>query len=446
MVATPIESYLDAQGRAQWRAELRELAPYLLARLRAERSEERQASQDERRLRNFLAAVEPVGELEVRYELDGREVAASAPRDYFVAVDEGAQVRAFVRWGEDSWPPNRREAESLALALADLFQVGMYESFFTLVTATSSASRRKALELAGAPDLDDARERLEQVDAPEAPVRPPDVLPPEDAEEQEEDAERPAEGGWETDGLEPRIPLYRAEDLIIEGIPITVPGEDLGGGTEHQGRGGEKNGRGGGWRRGLTDLVELDRLGMTVAMLFEQNRLRPAIPQARIFDADDPSNDDFVFNVSTTKSVRLAIERSARFRDAMSYLAELGVNPDFPGFDILTLDSQPTPVPERLIELKSSGVNAVIQTMTWNEWKTARDSALRETYYLYLVGNLRSDLVGAAPFVRAVCDPFGSLLSVEQRDVTIRRSVQINVRNFAAAAHLDLTVRDPGGT
>jgi len=62
--------------------------------------------------------------------------------------------------------------------------------------------------------------------------------------------------------------------------------------------------------------------------------------------------------------------------------------------------------PDRLIELKSSGVNATMQTMTWNEWKTARDSHLRQRYYLYLVGNLRSDLASAEPFVRAINDPY----------------------------------------
>ena len=51
--------------------------------------------------------------------------------------------------------------------------------------------------------------------------------------------------------------------------------------------------------------------------------------------------------------------------------------------------------------------------MSWNEWKTARASHCVTLFWLYLVGNLRADLAHAAPFVRAINDPFGSLVADE---------------------------------
>lgn len=114
-----------------------------------------------------------------------------------------------------------------------------------------------------------------------------------------------------------------------------------------------------------------------------------------------------------------------------------GVSRLYPGFDILTIaDGKP----DRLIELKSSGVDARVQAMSWNEWKTARASNMRDRFWLYLVGNLRSDLAHAVPFVRAIGDPFGSLVADEVEEQQLRRAVQLRVREFSKAEHLDLGV------
>ena len=94
----------------------------------------------------------------------------------------------------------------------------------------------------------------------------------------------------------------------------------------------------------------------------------------------------------------------------------------------------------RFIELKSSGVDAQVQSMTWNEWKTARDSTLRTQFYLYLVANLRSDLGNRKPYLRAIKDPFGSLLRQEVIETDPRRVVQLRVQEFDVADHLDIDV------
>ena len=94
-----------------------------------------------------------------------------------------------------------------------------------------------------------------------------------------------------------------------------------------------------------------------------------------------------------------------------------------------------------MIELKSSGVASRVQEMTWNEWKTAQASALRARFYLYLVGNLRSDLPAAQPYIRTIRNPFEQIAADVQVSRTTQRKVQLTVTEFREAEHLDLTVK-----
>ena len=68
-------------------------------------------------------------------------------------------------------------------------------------------------------------------------------------------------------------------------------------------------------------------------------------------------------------------------------------------------------------------------------------SELRDLFYLYLVGNLRSDLGDAVPFIRAVHDPFATIWAEEVQQDSSSRKIQLNVTQFKAAEHLDLGVR-----
>jgi hypothetical protein len=174
---------------------------------------------------------------------------------------------------------------------------------------------------------------------------------------------------------------------------------------------------------------------------YEENRLRQHTPESRVFEPTSDAAGAYVFDVSTPEAIEVARTASPMFADVFAYLLEHGLNAAHPGFDILTVDPAGVGQPDRLIELKSSGVKATFQTMTWNEWKTARGSRLRNSFYLYLVGNLRSDLVGVQPFVRTIQDPFGTLLAEEQEEVRVTRSVRLDLRQFKEAEHLDLKVQ-----
>lgn len=441
--AEPFDLLDDAEDIAKFRAGLEGLAPYILLRMKADRSEVRLASQDARRLRAFVNAVQPVSDVRVGCRLDGREVAKAASRDRYVRHRDDGSVEAYVTWGPNPWPPSRMDAEALAAALTDLFETSLFESFFTLSSSESTESRLRTLRMAGAPtDLIEAELELDPQAEDEAAAPELERVAPTADDQSTSDASdgpRPA-----TDARDGHIPLHDPQTLFVEGVPVMVSGDSApspASGERDSSAGEREPQGGGGWQRGLTDLTELDRVGMAVAMLYEQNRLSQLSGDPiGIFDRVSPSQEALVYDVSNPGAIRAAKEGSNLFRDVLAYLSDHGLSEDFPGFDILSIDPLNQTLPSRLVELKSSGVNASMQTMTWNEWKTAKDSRLRGHFYLYLVGNLRSDLSGATPFVRAVHDPVASLLSTESREV-VRRAVQVNVRHFEVAEHLDLTVR-----
>ena len=62
----------------------------------------------------------------------------------------------------------------------------------------------------------------------------------------------------------------------------------------------------------------------------------------------------------------------------------------------------------------------------------------RARFYLYLAGNLRSDLQDAAPFLLALKDPVGSLFATDRQGQQRTRSVQLNVQEFEEAERLAL--------
>jgi hypothetical protein len=432
----------------RFRLGLGRLRPYILARLRAERNEEKQARQDARRLDAFILSAALVDRLSVACWLDGRQLSTDSPRDSFVSVDDG-RVTAFLRWGEVGWPPTSEDTEVLAGALADLFQLPMFEPFLALVGAATPEARLRLLSLAGAPtDLAEVVASAEDEDetgsgqvATDGEVATSAIGADPDDDSPEPRRPRVVERG--------SIPLWRPEDLVVSGIPVIVRGSlempdqsdtDRNGADGRGSSGSDSSGSGYGSQ--ATDLAELDRLGMSVAIAYEIQRVRAYLPTAVSFDpTSSAAGQPVVFDVSNPSSVRTARAACPDLARALGELAAAGVDPDWPGFDILTLDARTRTI-GRLIELKSSGVNASIQTMSWNEWKSARGSNLRASFWLYLVGNLRSDLAASRPFVRAIQDPFGALLSTVVT-APVRRAVQLDIRRFEQAEFMELDVKRP---
>jgi hypothetical protein len=450
----PGEPALSPEDLAQFRAGLRELAPYLLARVGADRVDERLVRQDTRRLRRLVDLLEPITHLRLSCVLDSRSVAVAADqRLAYVDLGDDGPTQALVVWGEHPWPPTEDEAEALATALCEILGAGYFESFLALIQAGSPGARERLLRRAGAPvDMDEKRALL-QGDAPvEEPPKPEgerDVKTAVPDTSGEEPASPPeAADSSAHDGVSRRTPLFALDELLLDGQPVLLAGP--GASPAPDGRD-KKDGaaRRGGYHSpgfgGHTDLDVLDRLGMAVALAYERNRLRKAGLAAQILElaADTDQPEALVFDTSTPAAIDRARALSPRFDAMMRRLQkEFGLSLEWPGFDILSLDPRLEGVPDRLVELKSSGVDARMQEMSWNEWKTGV-GPLRPHFFLYLVGNLRSDLRGSVPFLRAVQDPFRQLASEAHVGRGAARKVHLAVHSFREAEHLDLSVVRP---
>jgi hypothetical protein len=440
----PGESPLDADEVAELRRELRALIPSVLARIRVERTEAR----DKRVLVDFAERLEPVDELHLTCTLDGNSLDRVEPRPYFVRPPSGDEpLQAFVEWNGSAWPPSAETAQSLAMAFADALGMNLVETFLAFIQS-DQRQRERLLSIAGASGvIAETADELADVHPEGAPApRQDSVLSPapEASAEQEEVPARPPTGA---SPAAPPIPLLRFEDLTIDGQPLLIAGDD------RQGTSGSGSGQPSGRQAALehprraaagTDLAALDLLGMRIAMGYEVRRLqRQGLHSAEMLACDDRpvTGDSLVVDVHSPEAIRCAEAASEVVKNVMAALESSGISRLFPGFDILSIAAGKA---DRLIELKSSGVDARVQTMSWNEWKSASASASRTIFWLYLVGNLRADLLHARPFIRAIKDPFGSLVSRELEDHRVSRAVQLRVREFTEAEHLDLGIVNEG--
>ena len=213
----------DDEGIQVFRAGLRELAPFVLSRLSVERQEDRQVSQDRRRLKEFVEVVKPVRELSVTCRLDGQEMGSTVARSSFVNVPPRDQLTAFVRWSEKPWPPTPEDAEALATALADLVDSSHLEAFLALVGAGSAEARSKLLRLAGA--ATDVALLWDEVDTKPSHDSGQTEDEPEKTAGEVADETAPTPRSHESIGHESaKTPLYSPAQLLIDGVPVLVSG------------------------------------------------------------------------------------------------------------------------------------------------------------------------------------------------------------------------------
>jgi len=175
---------------------------------------------------------------------------------------------------------------------------------------------------------------------------------------------------------------------------------------------------------------------MAITIAFEVHRLRAAGKQAGTLTASG-DGQNWVLAVDTTAHIAQAVKRSSVVESVVAELQKGGVSRLHPGFDVLTIENGKA---ARLIELKSSGVDARIQEMSWNEWKSAGARGIRELFWLYLAGNLRADIPSALPFIRMIHDPFGTLRGAQVVHDRPRRVMQLRVREFDKAEQQALAV------
>lgn len=447
----PGEPALDGQDLEEFRRGLRELVPPLLARLSADRAE--RGAADRRAMLEFVEKVEPVDALTLSCSFRDQDLGEIPPRTYYVrGTDEGG-FQGFAVWSGPAWPPVPEDAQTLAMALAETLEVNTVETFLSFINANPS-QRQQLLDLAGAAErLVEVEHELADTAAGESPSASGSVedgfgeSAATDGESTESDLRAPhREPPTVVAKAAARVPLHRFESLLIDGEVIRVEGSSPTGtieanasGEKSPGGAGGEAGPGGAAPRAAagTDLDELDRLGMRITFAFERRRFDGL--SVVVLPGDEPAQDAdvLIVDVSSPRMIDAAIEQSPVVKSVFDKLSGQGISSLYPGFDILTIKGDDI---DRMIELKSSGVDAQVQAMSWNEWKTAH-GALQHHFWLYLVGNLRADLQNAAPFVRAVQDPFGTLASSEHEDTIRKRTVQLRVREFAAADQLTLELR-----
>ena len=130
----------------EMRQGLRQLVAPLLARIRAERTNQR----DQLNLIEFVDRIEPVDELDLTCTLDGDVLERQPGDNYFVRPRTASQdFQGFVVWLGPSWPPAPDTAQSLARALADTLGINLVETFLAFITS-GDRQRQQLLDIAGA--------------------------------------------------------------------------------------------------------------------------------------------------------------------------------------------------------------------------------------------------------------------------------------------------------
>ncbi len=444
----PGEVVLGGTELDAFRQGLQDLVPPLLARLSADRAD--RSNRDKRVLHGFARRIEPVESLSMRCAFRGEDLGSIPQRAYHVRRTDDGEFQGFVVWSGPAWPPVAEDAQALAMALAEALQVNTVETFLSFINA-SPGMRRQLLDLAGASD--NWQEVTDEPESTDGDTKT-DVLDgtagdraviTSDGQSTEADTGKRSSTPPKPSQAAPRVPLHHFEDLLIDGDVIRIKGTGPrssaaydtpsgGSGSNHDSlsssQGAPRAAQG-------IDLSELDRLGMRITFAFEQRRFPDR--STALLPSDDPTPEAqvLIVDVSSPEMIQEAISQSPVVKAVFEYLQQQGISELHPGFDILTIDGNEI---DRMIELKSSGVDAQVQAMSWNEWKTA-GSSVRQRFWLYLVGNLRSDLQNAPPFVRAVHDPFGTLASSTTVDAIRKKTVQLRIREFVAADELKLALR-----
>ena len=442
--ANPGECPLESSELAAMRQGLRQLVAPLLARIRAERIQ----PGDRPSLLEFVELMEPVDELDLICTLDEDVLKRQYDRGYFVRPKTASEAfQAFIVWEGSGWPPSPDTAQSLAMALADTLGVNLVETFLAFITS-DDRQRQQLLNIAGASGhyediLDELREDSDVKEEHQPIVAESTVAP----ESERPSDERPAIWHDAIQPAAPPVPLHRFESLLLDGEPLIVAGEQTSADSRQDGSR-RSDGSSGATTPSRapagTDLSALDALGMQISIAYEARRLKRISGSVTIITdgmlhgiSGSRAQDTLVVDVHTPAAIARAEKLSDVVAQVMRNLEASGVSRTYPGFDLLSIRGGEI---DRLIELKSSGVDARVQAMSWNEWKSASRSDLCGKFWLYLAGNLRADLDHATPYLRAIHDPFGSLASKTVEDRQLRRAVQLRVREFTTAEHLDLTV------
>lgn len=434
-----IESELAAETSALERR-LREVAPFILCRLEADRRTPKLKSQDATNLANFIEEVTVVEGLSVEYlprdglDLPPIELGEASRPGYVLDASDSRRSRRRLPLVDYRAPEDGGIDEYVASALCEFMNVQQFEGVFSLLSSAKTLSDKKRfLRLAGAPwedeEIESKRRELNGSDALERSFDEVALDPQMNAWETRAKVQPHAQDTTNAEPQRRTHSLIDPDTLIFEDGQIVESREPAPSDKQHSHRGtggaGQRTASGANAVGPSQEYVdEVDYIGTKLAVRYEYQRLE------RTFGCNEP--EAYVFPIHNPRRVREARQDIVASR-CLNELERRGVPLPYPGFDLLTIRPDTGGI-DRLIELKSSGLAVRKVEVTWNEWKTARNQEVREHYYLYVVGGLRSE-TSARPFLREIRNPFEVLRKREEKEREQKqRQVQLDLRYFTADA------------
>ena len=423
-------------------------AAYILCRLKATRSSQEVLQRDADGLSNFINSVLLVSDLFIEFNLhtEGDTESLRRPAEYFIERDEsGDRSTVYISTESDDVVVNP-PTQTIAKAFADFRGLGSWEPIYVLLQhAPDPTSMKEQLQAAGAPASE--RELVDRQSAFEGDDKEPeDVETVRGATSIEREAREQTERTHSNESSDDtaasnesnqttttrdgsRVPDPEQFAGIGEREVVATVDPRSGGSThEREDKGdnspGASSSGGGSTSRQTTVTAnyidKVDEFGMEATYNAELDRLRE----------DGCENPEaYVHDIHTRDLYTEARDNHEIARPVLEKLEERGIiSKPYPGFDFIVI-SRDEEWPERCIELKSSGSDTRRPSISWNEWKSARNEDLRETYYLYVATCLEAGQSGDAELVQ-IPDPFNTLDSREQTVRTQSREVQVKLSRF----------------
>jgi hypothetical protein len=411
---------------------LRNKGKFILSRLEVEKTSQDAIKQDERGLRRFINKVSVIDDLEIKYTLDANDgMYEETISDSYVLLegDKGSRPLPFLNNAKDEEDMN----QNLASAICEFLNIKRFESISNILSSQKHSTIRNQLDHMGAKTSDDylnqktrileGKDDHQSVSAPNAQSL--DLTPQEEISKETLNKQR--NEGEEKDHVRgtKKHPLYEPEELVI-GDVTSMEGQRISDELSADGPSGSnqqssKAANNGDRKSELHPNYknDVESLAKIIVRKMERSRL-----QNSASDLDGT----FVFDVSTPEKVDELCEKYDLVDQVFSDLNETGIRREYPGFDILTIHPEEKK-PDRLIELKSSGLNKRKASVTLNEWKTAGETNLKSRFYLYVIANLRSDKSGM-PWIRIIENPVETTLSREVEEVNRNKKIDVYVDHF----------------
>ncbi len=266
---------------------LREVAPYILCRLEADRRTQEMRSRDADNLRNFIEAVTVVDGLTVSYRLQEDsplvfEVGDESPRGFFL---DRPEKRSRLRTPYITYlaPEDGGIDEFVAGALCEFLDVSHFDGILALLSAPTPADRQSRLRLAGAPwedvELDSKRRELLGETSPSFSIEEATISPEMTQWATNVDSEPAASAPAERKQSQREYALLAPEALIFEDEQIlqtqraSQTNASRSSHTSSQPSG--SSSRRAGWVGPPQDYAHaVDHVGMSLAFRYECRRLR----------------------------------------------------------------------------------------------------------------------------------------------------------------------------